>query len=65
LTAGLHRIMSPFEKVMAEINRSRQEDPAGRELDYAQRMTAWLVDLDASPDPLLRIAARVRRVAPS
>lgn len=54
--------MSGLDEVIGELDRLHREDPAGKELDYANRMTRWLSTLDASPDPLLMIAVRAQHL---
>ncbi|MCS2608970.1 DUF4202 domain-containing protein [Halomonas dongshanensis] len=56
---------SPLSRVIAELDRRHRQDPAAIEVDgaavpkewyYAQRMSAWLDTLVASPSDVLRIA---------
>jgi len=54
--------MTPFETALDEIDALHREDPARRELDYAERMTRWLDRLDAAPDPLLVLAVRAQHL---
>jgi hypothetical protein len=51
-----------LDGLIIEIDQLHAQDPAGRELGYAQRMTYWLGRLDANPDPLLRIAVRAQHL---
>jgi Domain of unknown function (DUF4202) len=51
-----------LDDAIAEIDRLHAEDPARRELGYAQRMTHWLGHLDPTADPLLRIAVRAQHL---
>jgi GNAT superfamily N-acetyltransferase len=54
--------VTALDDAIAEIDRLHTQDPAQRELGYAQRMTHWLERLDANPDPLLRIAVRAQHL---
>ena len=54
--------MNPIDSVLAEVDRLHGQDPAGKELDYAERMTRWLHQLDPNPDPLLQIAIRAQHL---
>jgi hypothetical protein len=54
--------MRALDEVMAEIDRLHDEDPAQRELAYAERLSRWLAKLDANPDALLRIAVRAQHL---
>ena len=54
--------MTPFEIALAEIDALHRQDPAARELDYAERMTRWLHRLDANPDALLTLAVRAQHL---
>ena len=49
-----------FSGVIAAIDRRHADDPAGRELDYAERMTAWLGSLTKAPSEALEIAVRAQ-----
>ena len=49
-----------FAEVIAAIDRRHADDPAGRELDYAERMTAWLGLLAEAPSEDLKIAVRAQ-----
>lgn len=58
---GVHPVESrTFAEVMAAIDRRHADDPAGRELDYAERMTAWLGSLWEAPSQALEIAVRAQ-----
>ena len=54
--------MNPSDDVITSIDRLHAEDPAQRELAYAQRMTHWLEQLDPAAGPLLRIAVRAQHL---
>lgn len=55
--------MNPqIAEALAAIDRAHAEDPAGKELDYARRMSAWLGRLCSQPDPLLEIAVRAQHL---
>ncbi len=45
---------------MAAIDRRHADDPSGRELDYAERMTAWLGVMHQAPSEDLEIAVRAQ-----
>ena len=49
-----------FAEVIAAIDCRHAEDPAGRELDYAERMTAWLGVFAEVPSPELKISVRAQ-----
>ena len=49
-------------EALAAIDRAHADDPAGKELDYARRMSAWLERLCSQPDPLLAIAVRAQHL---
>ena len=49
-----------FERVVRSIDRRHAADPAGRELAYAQAMTAHLDALVQAPPDALRIAVRAQ-----
>ena len=49
-----------FVEVIAAIDRRHADDPARRELDYAERMTAWLDLLAKAPSDDLKIAVRAQ-----
>ena len=49
-----------FAEVIAAIDRRHADDPAGRELGYAERMSAWLALLAEAPSDDLRIAVRAQ-----
>ena len=49
-----------FSEVIAAIDRRHADDPARRELDYAERMTAWLGLLAEAPSDDLKIAVRAQ-----
>ena len=49
-----------FVEVIAAIDRRHADDPAGRELNYAERMTAWLGLLAKAPSDDLKIAVRAQ-----
>ena len=58
---GVHPMESrTFAEVIAAIDRRHAGDPAGRELDYAERMTAWLGLLAEVPSEDLKIAVRAQ-----
>ena len=49
-----------FTDIIAAIDRRHADDPAGRELDYAERMSAWLGSLSEAPSDALKIAVRAQ-----
>jgi hypothetical protein len=51
-----------FTATIARIDAANAQDPHGKELLYAQRMTAWLARLDPAASEPLRIATRAQHV---
>lgn len=47
---------------MEHIDEANAEDPAGRALPYAQRMTRWLMRLTAEPSVALSLAVRAQHL---
>lgn len=51
-----------FVRAIARIDSANAEDPAGKELLYSQRMTAWLDRIEPAASEALRIAARAQHI---
>ena len=51
-----------LERALTLIDAAHTADPAGRELDYATAMTAWVERLVPTPSPALRLAARAQHL---
>jgi hypothetical protein len=51
-----------FESAIARFDALNSADPHGRELTYAQRMTAWLDRLEPAASEPLRLAARAQHL---
>jgi hypothetical protein len=53
---------SRFQQAIARIDTANAADPAGKELLYSQRMSAWLERVDPNASAALRLAARAQHI---
>ena len=51
-----------LQEAIARIDAYNAQDPAGKELPYSRRMTAWLEKLEPDASEALKIAARAQHI---